>query len=323
MLEAVMSGAQLLFTTVCCFSAYAALEDRKERRRQSEDFLFSCSPAADILIPIPARRLFDRLYSKGSKMTAGNFGDIFECFSRKTQQGFVLKCTKCISGLERQEVEIHRKLLHPNIPRLIHSFGDEDCNLLVLERCHGDLAQSVMPKRGIPEDQLLIVIRQVLRALCFLHSKDIAHRDVKAQNVLKLECFNQLSRCTFKLADFGTSAVVKRELTGRVGTPDHVAPEIACPPHLHGVNADLWSCGVMMSFVSTGRRLFSKVRTFDHMQELFGNLEEFAKSVDRLPQVKDETRELLAGTLQLDPSSRATASAALCLLQRADAAERS
>ena len=92
------------------------------------------------------------------------------------------------------------QLDHPNIVKIYDVFEDQDEYHSVLEYCEG----MSLSKREEPlsEKQIAIVLRQVLRALNYMHhTLKLAHRDIKAENVLfKSKDPNDL---TVKLCDFG------------------------------------------------------------------------------------------------------------------------
>jgi serine/threonine protein kinase len=91
---------------------------------------------------------------------------------------------------------------HPNIVKLYDIYEDEDEYHSVLEYCEG----GSLGKRDdpVPEKQAAVILRQVLRALNYMHSTlHIAHRDVKAENILFKS--SDTSDLTIKLCDFGFS----------------------------------------------------------------------------------------------------------------------
>ena len=91
---------------------------------------------------------------------------------------------------------------------------------------------------------------QVALAVDHLHSQNIAHRDLKAENLV----FSGKGSPILKLIDFGgASTTSEGGLTGLVGTPQYVAPEVVTgfgddhhTEKPYGKGCDIWSMGVLL-----------------------------------------------------------------------------
>ncbi len=123
----------------------------------------------------------------------------------------------------------------------------------------GDLKQFARANPG--SAQLEVLLAEVLHGLAYLHGKGIVHRDLKAQNILPVR---QGGRLTAKLADFGVSKELGQagqSSSVMVGTIEYMAPE-QFSPQLYGIDGkigpslDLWSFGVMVHELLTGRTPF-------------------------------------------------------------------
>eukprot|EP01085_Mycamoeba_gemmipara_P000687 Mycagemm_TRINITY_DN10332_c2_g3::TRINITY_DN10332_c2_g3_i2::g.687::m.687 type:complete len:307 gc:universal TRINITY_DN10332_c2_g3_i2:381-1301(+) len=110
----------------------------------------------------------------------------------------------------------------------------------------GDLFDRLVSRKIYPEDVARGVIWRILKALSSLHARNIAHRDVKPENVLLAFDTDDVD---VRLADFGFAKRV--ELDGRAalqtpcGSPGYVAPEIA-EGTTYDMSVDIWSAGVML-----------------------------------------------------------------------------
>lgn len=103
------------------------------------------------------------------------------------------------------------------------------------------------------EAQSLSIIKQMMKALVHLESKDLIHRDIKPENIL----FQDLQLKTIALVDFGfmTRAKEYNGLFTRCGTPGYVAPEVlADKPYTTKI--DVFSTGLLFFLLITKQNPF-------------------------------------------------------------------
>ena len=100
----------------------------------------------------------------------------------------------------------------------------------------------------------LDLMRQLVRAVAFIHANGVAHLDLKPPNVLVSFTNN---RPRLVVIDFGVSVFVDSpdtQIEGFVGTPGWVAPEVGTehgPPQRYSpIRADLWACGKLLSHIA-------------------------------------------------------------------------
>lgn len=113
-------------------------------------------------------------------------------------------------------------------------------------------------KFAVPEDQTALATRQVLRAVHYLHSKDICHRDLKAANCLLVHKRALDLQNALKVSDFGLSVTCRTNqvLVQVAGTSSHMAPEVF--KKQYNKVCDVWSCGVMLFWMLSGELPFGK-----------------------------------------------------------------
>lgn len=90
---------------------------------------------------------------------------------------------------------------------------------MVTELCKGDLM--VKNKKKIPETQLYLYMKQLLKGYKSLYDKDIIHRDIKPENLL-IKSEGQI-----KIGDFGfatTFAEAKQQVYYNIGSPSYMSP---------------------------------------------------------------------------------------------------
>ena len=156
----------------------------------------------------------------------------------------------------KTEAEALAQLNHPNIVR-VYRLGQTANGWLyyVMEYVDGpgDLSHLLKDDKLTPAQRLKVVI-QVSEALQFAHQHHIVHRDIKPSNILIDANGNA------KVADFGLAKMLGpeqfSELTrslGPMGTPEYVAPEALNPKATVDHRADIYSLGVMLYEMLTGR----------------------------------------------------------------------
>jgi serine/threonine-protein kinase len=157
----------------------------------------------------------------------------------------------------QREVEIARRLDHPNVQRSL-DLGDHRTEpYLVLEYVEGDNLRHVMRQAEGPIsiDQAIHWARQLADALAYLHGRGIVHRDLKPENVLVDEAGN------LKIADFGTAMLegarrlTWKHLSESLGTPDYMSPE-QVQGERGDQRSDIYSWGVLVYELLTGSTPF-------------------------------------------------------------------
>jgi len=172
----------------------------------------------------------------------------------------------------------------------------EDKVILFLERAHGgDLYDQLCKLGTFSEEVARNLFIQMVEAVRFLHSQNIAHRDLKLENFLLMEksCdFGHLSKTHIKLADFEfacerTENSPRRQ--DRAGTEEYLSPEQVqgeyCP-----FKSDVWAIGVALYLMVCGKFPqfnLSKYGELELPQELSPELQALLKSI---LQSDEETR---------------------------------
>lgn len=159
-----------------------------------------------------------------------------------------------------QEFRVAQALMdldgHPNIVYPFTQMVQDGDLYLVYEFCSGgDLFQLLEGNKlsaGLPENQALSLMRQVLEGVRFLHARvGVAHQDLSLENVL---IGGEEHVC--KIADFALSVDVNSTPSDeQVGKDFYMAPEVVSRERYDPVKADIWSLGVMWFILLTGSRL--------------------------------------------------------------------
>ncbi|THH04201.1 hypothetical protein EW145_g5694 [Phellinidium pouzarii] len=139
-----------------------------------------------------------------------------------------------------------------NITRYYGCYLDGPRVWIVMEYASGGSVRTLMKacKDGrVAERYVVLVTRELLLALAYLHKAGVIHRDIKAANIL-ITAAGKVMLC-----DFGVSALLVTAQSKRntlVGTPYWMAPEVAQPIPAYDTKADIWSLGITIYEMVTG-----------------------------------------------------------------------
>jgi serine/threonine protein kinase len=196
-------------------------------------------------------------------------------------------------------------LAHSNIATLYDVLEDDTRLLLVMEYVDGKTVKEMIDASPMPAGQALRVAAQVAAAIGYAHDRGVIHCDLKPANI------QVASDGIAKVLDFGLARVkyaeadgVEKSLTGTgimLGTPGYVAPERLLSGVLNA-SGDIYSIGVVLFEMVTGRRLFDRGQTPEHLFDtVSGRTAKASAVVGPLPQGLDDVIER---ALSVDPRLR-------------------
>ena len=187
----------------------------------------------------------------------GGYGKVYEVRNKKT--GEIRACKHLsklnIKNLEKfkREIEILKKMDHPNIIKLYEVFESERSLYLIMEECKGGeifdrIIERINSKKMYTEKDAAIIFEQVMSCIQYCHNQKICHRDLKPENLLYLNAGSEDNN-TLKVIDFGLSQNIDK-LKTKVGTAYYVAPEILMGKY--NEKCDVWSAGVILYILLSG-----------------------------------------------------------------------
>jgi mitogen-activated protein kinase 1/3 len=178
-----------------------------------------------------------------------------------------------------REIKLLRLLRHPDIVEIKHimlppSQREFKDIYVVFELMESDLHQVIKANDDLTPEHYQFFLYQLLRALKFIHTANVFHRDLKPKNVLAN------ADCKLKICDFGLARVAFNDTPTAIFWTDYVATRWYRAPELCGSffskytpAIDIWSIGCIFAEVLTGKPLFpgkNVVHQLDLMTDLLG-----------------------------------------------------
>lgn len=203
-----------------------------------------------------------------------------------------------LQKIER-EIVLMKLLKHRNILKLYEVYETSKYLFLILEYAEGgELFEYLVTRGGLPIDQSLDYFYQLITGLDYCHSHFVYHRDLKPENLLL-----SANHKVLKIADFGLAAFEPELAMCKTscGSPHYASPEIIAGKKYDGSLSDVWSCGVILYSLVTGRLPFED-------QNLPALLSKIKKGkYFPVPQyVPEGIRDLIERCLVTDPAKRIT-----------------
>ncbi|MBU1626607.1 serine/threonine protein kinase, partial [bacterium] len=231
----------------------------------------------------------------------GGFGTVFKCYDP------VLQVYRALKEPLKQNTEANKilgearkqaKLRHPNIVQ-VHSVDEIDGKWVIVMDYEGGIPLNKRLARGKPItiNEAVNIAIQIAKALRESHKANIAHHDIKPENILFSEDGIP------KLADFGISREVRstqKEMSTVIGSVKYMAPE-----HIAGkidIRSDIWSLGVVLYEMLSGYRPFEGQNYTEIMYKICN--EDPSPIYDINLSIPGELGDIVMRMMQKDPDKR-------------------
>ncbi|KAA6373037.1 MAG: putative Spindle assembly checkpoint kinase [Streblomastix strix] len=253
------------------------------------------------------------------KIGRGAFGQALLVYNPYPEVGFVAAKVMKNEDLDINEWNVAANLskdpalISPFIIRFIAAKQDQEyqMTILLMEFANlGTLFDVIKTQKDIPIPMIRVIMRQILEGLCFIHSKNIIHRDIKGGNIM-MHSVPGSGKVILKIADFGEvkqisqSSQNQMKVSGR-GTPQYMAPELYLGIGIANVKADVWSLGMLLYQMLT--------HTFPFYPLSDKEIRQFLRKgvLNRPSSIRDNTLwDLIVKMLNFDPKTRISAAKAL------------
>ena len=248
-------------------------------------------------------------YSIVKDLGHGSYGQVKKVKHKQLGEIRAMKITNKKSDSSKYEIEILRKISHPNITNIFEIFADSKKYYVIMEFLEGgELFEAITSIGSFTEASACKVMKQILSAVFYLHSNRIVHRDLKPENIM-LTQKPKNGNYQIKLIDFGTAKIFKpgKKMNKFIGTSYYIAPEVL--KERYDEKCDVWSCGVILFILLCGYPPFNgntNVDIFHAIQNqnpIFGG--------EEWEDITPEAKDLIKLMLKKNPNERL--SAEMCL----------
>ena len=264
--------------------------------------------------------ILDKKYKLLSKLGSGATSEVYLGENLETKEKIAIKILKLDTKPFEQETETLSLLHHKNILNLI-SKGEgaiekeqnksPNYKYIILEYAEkGELFNYVyFPQSGFGEKIGKYIFKEILTGLNHCHENNIAHRDLKMENIILDKDF------TIKLADFGYATSLKGKngdgkLTTPLGTRAYASPEIFLKKPYNGISSDIFSLGVVLFTLVTCKMPFGQaVRSDKYYRFIIVNQydkywERLKAAGNEVDSLSNEFKKLFISMIKFNPNER-------------------
>ncbi|CAB1346313.1 unnamed protein product [Coregonus sp. 'balchen'] len=219
----------------------------------------------------------------------GATANVYRGRHKKTGDLYAVKVFNNLSFLrpldvQMREFEVLKKLNHKNIVKLfaVEEESNTRHKVLVMEYCPCGSLYTVLEESsnayGLPEDEFLIVLQDVVAGMNHLREYGIVHRDIKPGNIMRV--IGEDGRSVYKLTDFGAARELEddEQFVSLYGTEEYLHPDMYERAVLrkehqkkYGATVDLWSIGVTFFHAATGSLPFRPFEGPRRNKEVMGS----------------------------------------------------
>lgn len=237
----------------------------------------------------------------------GSFSVCRRCFRKSTNKEYAVKIVSRKIDCT-QEINLLRACQgHPNIVTLHDVYHDEAHTYLVFELLKGgELLGRIRRKSKFTECEASLILRKLVSAVSFMHSRGVVHRDLKPENLLFT---SNDGNADIKIVDFGFARLKQEKelLHTPCFTLHYAAPEVLNgDPEGYDENCDLWSLGVILYTMLCGRAPFHARSRDDSAIAVMKRIKEgqFSFDAPAWQGVSKEAKMVTEGLLTVNPRER-------------------
>ena len=304
---------------------------KKSSTVKQNTLLFAKIFSNDISIPINQENLIwgkkglpHCNYARGKSLGKGAYGNVYESrnptFNNKVAMKIIDKNKIELDEINddiKSEINILKKLSHPNIVKIYEFYESDNCFYIINEYCKGGQLYKYLINNKLTEEQLCVIFYQVFSGLIYLHENDILHGDLKPENILISTVEKDLETnedfAWIKIIDFGTAKIFKKQIKkgeNIEGTLYYIAPEVFSGNiDIYDEKSDIWSIGIILYRALTRKYPFIG-RNEDETISFIIDKDHDCNN-ELLLGYSNEIQDLIKKLLKKDPNERPSAKEAL------------
>ncbi len=232
----------------------------------------------------------------------GSYGQVKKVRHRQLNEIRAMKITSKKSESSKSEIEILRKISHPNISNVYEIYEDSRKYYIMMEFLEGgELFEAITNIGSFSEQNAAGVMKQLLSAVNYLHQMNIMHRDLKPENIM-LTGKPKNNQYMIKLIDFGTARqfIPGKKINKFIGTSYYIAPEVL--RENYDEKCDVWSCGVILYILLCGYPPFNGNTNIDIYHNIQTQNPSFAG--EEWEDITKEAIDLIKNMLNRNPLKR-------------------
>ena len=256
-------------------------------------------------------------YIRGKKIGKGTFGTVYESkniiFNNKVAMKIIPKDYHMDNLLIKNEIDILKKLSHPNIVRIYEFYESNNCFYIINEFCAEGELYDYINNSKLNEQQLAVIFYQVFSGLKYLHENNILHRDLKPENILiskkEKDLLDDEEYFWIQIIDFGTAKIFENDKNENsiVGSAYYIAPEVLNKDY--NEKCDTWSVGVILYMFLVGRPPFNGKDNVEIVESI--KTKNYDENNPKLLTRSPEVRDLIKHLIEKDVNKRLSAKEAL------------
>ena len=214
-------------------------------------------------------------YTANQVIGSGSFGVVYQATVVETGEQVAIKKVFQDKRYKNRELQILKDINHPNIIRIKNSFytnGDKPDEVylnVVMDYIPETLSRTIRNCYKSKTQMNMLIVKmysyQMMRALAYIHTVGVCHRDIKPQNILV-----DPSNHTLKMCDFGSAKkLVKGEPNvSYICSRYYRAPELIFGETEYSPAIDVWSTGCVIAELVLGTPLFPGESAVDQLVEI-------------------------------------------------------
>src|SRR5436190_7695616 len=244
-------------------------------------------------------------YAIRQELGKGGFGRVYQVEHTLTGRREAMKVLAASHSPEQadrflREIRLQASLTHPNIAVVHTAFWVNDDLALVCEYLEGQSLQQTLEEQRLTPKRALDIIGQVLQGLSYAHARGIIHRDITPANIF-LTSAGPVKIIDFGLAKTATDLRLTRE-GSPIGAAHYMSPEQIRGAQEIDSRTDVYSCGVVLYELVTGKKPFEGDDSFTIMK---GHAEEIPPSpIEANPEISKELSGIILRALSKKPEDR-------------------